>query len=45
MLGGYELQHLDVALALSPVDDFDGLIERLMVLRVEFNRPEKRTNG
>lgn len=42
MLGGYELQSLEVALALCHVPDLEGLLERLVILRVEFNRPEKR---
>ena len=45
VLGGYELQNLEVALALAHVPDLEGLIERLVILRVEFNRPEKKHGG
>ena len=46
VMGGYELQNLEVALALAHVPDLEAVIERLVILRVEFNRPEKRSaNG
>lgn len=44
-MGGYELQHLEVAMALSHVPDFEGLLERLVILRVELMRPEKKPHG